>query len=166
MNDERVRHRTEEGQAFVELALFIALFVLLTLGVVTFGHAFLVVNMVTHAARDGARLAATWTPRASCHGLDSSNTGGGSTGAIEQVVINEIAAVTTATMTVQVSQVPSQVGRTESSGCATPAASDPATVKVRVTGCVPYVLPMFSGCYNIDRAAEFADQGLGTGGGG
>src|SRR5207248_815861 len=79
------RGHTQRGQEFVEFGLFAALFVVIALGIITFGHAFLVVNMITHAARDGARLAATWTPRAACHGLDSSNAGAGSTGAIQTV---------------------------------------------------------------------------------
>src|SRR5438067_1403636 len=121
-SDFMSQRHTQQGQEFVEFGLFAALFVVIALGIITFGHAFLVVNMITHAARDGARLAATWTPRAACHGLDSSNTGAGSTGAIQTVVTNKIAAVTTATMTVQVSQIPSQVGHTEGS-CATPTGS-------------------------------------------
>jgi Flp pilus assembly protein TadG len=160
------RRRRQQGQGFVEFGLFVALFVVVTLGIVTFGHAFLVVNMITHAARDGARLAATWTPRAACHGLDDSNTGGGSTGAIQTVVKNKITTVTAAPMTVQIAQIPSQVGRTEGN-CATPTGSDPPTVRVTVTGCVPYVFQIISsGCFNVGRVAEFADEGLGTGGGG
>ncbi len=160
------RRCRQQGQELVEFGLFAALFVVIALGIITFGHAFLVVNMITHSARDGARLAATWTPRAACHGLDSSNSGAGSTGAIETVVKNKIGTATTATMTVQVSQVPSQVGKTEGS-CATPTGSDPPTVRVRVTGCVPYLFPIISsGCFNVDRVAEFADEGLGTSSGG
>src|SRR2546426_12598940 len=141
------RRCRQQGQELVEFGLFAALFVVITLGIVTFGHAFLVVNMITHAARDGARLAATWTPRAACHGLDDSNTGAGSTGAIQTVVKNKITTVTPAPMTVQVAQIPSQVGKTEGS-CATPGGSDPPTVRVTVTGCVPYIFPiMSSGCF-------------------
>ena len=159
------RRCRQQGQELVEFGLFAALFVVIALGIVTFGHAFLVVNMITHAARDGARLAATWTPRAACHGLDDSNTGAGSTGAIQTVVKNKITTVTDATMAVQVSQIPSQVGKTEGS-CA-PTGSDPPTVRVTVTGCVPYLFPIISsGCFNVSRVAEFADEGLGTGGGG
>src|SRR5439155_15756795 len=101
------------GQGFVEFGIFVALFVVMTLGVVTVGHAFLVMNMITHAARDGARLAATWAPRASCHGLDYRNTTAGSTGAIETSVRNQIATVTTAAVTVRVTQHPSQFGLEE-----------------------------------------------------
>src|SRR5438132_2022573 len=157
--------KKERGQALIEAALSILLFFGITLALLTFGHAFLVVNMITHAARDGAPLAATWTPRAACHGLDDSNTGAGSTGAIQTVVKNKITTVTSATMAVQISQIPSQVGKTEGS-CA-PTGSDPPTVRVTVTGCVPYLFPIISsGCFNVSRVAEFADEGLGTGGGG
>ena len=47
--------RSERGQALIETAISILLFLGVTLALVTFGHAFMVVNMITHAARDGAR---------------------------------------------------------------------------------------------------------------
>ncbi|MGI6557804.1 MAG: TadE/TadG family type IV pilus assembly protein [Limnochordia bacterium] len=50
--------RREEGQAMVELAITLSLLLLILLGVMEFGrlgHAYLV---VTHAAREGARVAA------------------------------------------------------------------------------------------------------------
>jgi len=50
----------QRGQGLVEAALVMVLFMAIALGLVTFGHAFMAVNMITHAARDGARLPATW----------------------------------------------------------------------------------------------------------
>ena len=77
------------GQALVETALTILLFLALALGVMTFGHAWMVANMITHAARDGASLAATWPTRdGTCGRLDSTVTG-----PIEVTVKNEIATV-------------------------------------------------------------------------
>ena len=61
--------RSERGQALIETAISILLFLGVTLALVTFGHAFMVVNMITHAARDGARLAATWPYRGACNAI-------------------------------------------------------------------------------------------------
>src|SRR5437667_11850217 len=122
---------TQRGQSLIEFGAFITLFVVIALGLITFGHAFMVANMITHAARDGARLAANWTPRGTCHGLDDTNTV-----ALQTQVTNEIAAVTGAAMTVHVTQNPSQVGMTEPN-CAVPGVGPP-TVIVTVTGWVPY----------------------------
>ena len=49
-------NRREVGQGLVELGIIMVLLLALTMGVVQFGHAFMVANMITHAARDGARL--------------------------------------------------------------------------------------------------------------
>ena len=46
------------GQALAELGIVIVLFVFLGLGIIEFGRAWMIINMVTHAARDGARAAA------------------------------------------------------------------------------------------------------------
>ena len=46
------------GQALAELGIVIVLFVFLGLGIIEFGRAWMIVNIATHAARDGARAAA------------------------------------------------------------------------------------------------------------
>lgn len=51
------RRRTR-GQALAELGIVIVLFVFMGLGIVEFGRAWMIMNLVTHAARDGARAAA------------------------------------------------------------------------------------------------------------
>src|SRR5207247_10193390 len=43
----------QRGQALIEVGMSITLFLAIALGLLTFGHAFLVMNMITHAARDG-----------------------------------------------------------------------------------------------------------------
>src|SRR5690242_17639237 len=60
---------TERGQELVELGILVVLFILLVGGVMQFGHAFMVANMITHAARDGARLSASWAGRGACQQL-------------------------------------------------------------------------------------------------
>src|SRR6266446_5193059 len=57
----RIVSRLRQGQALVEGAIIMSLFVLLALGVVEFGRAFFLSNYIAHAARDGARMAAVLT---------------------------------------------------------------------------------------------------------
>jgi len=51
--------RRPRGQAMIELGIVVIVFAMLTMGAVQFGHAFMVLNMITHAARDGAHTAAS-----------------------------------------------------------------------------------------------------------
>src|SRR5438132_14157965 len=51
------------GQALVETAITLVLFFTIILGVITFGHAIMTWNMIRHAAREGAHVAATWPTR-------------------------------------------------------------------------------------------------------
>lgn len=53
----RVTRRSERGQAIVELALTLPLLLLILLGVFDFGLLFQQYEVVTNAAREGARLA-------------------------------------------------------------------------------------------------------------
>jgi Flp pilus assembly protein TadG len=153
------QRRNERGQSLVETALTIILFMAIALGLLTFGHAFMVTNMITHAARDGARLAATWPNRGSCQAVTN-------TSALVQTVRNEIATVTGGTFTVSVQQVPDQTGLTPPN-CAP---STTPAVKVRVQGCVPYVFPILPAnlgvnCngqkgFTVDRSVTFHDEGI------
>ena len=153
------KRRNQRGQALIEVGISITLFLAIALGLLTFGHAFLVMNMITHAARDGARLAATWPTRGNCGVLTN-------TTPIGDQVKAEIATVVGGTFTVTVSQNP------------TPAADAPCgpspatpTVQVNVSGCVPFLFPMLpnalgTSCPNgqrgfaVNRAVVFHDEGV------
>jgi Flp pilus assembly protein TadG len=50
--------RNHRGQALTEAALVLPVLVFLTLGIIEFSRAFLYANLLTHAAREGARTAA------------------------------------------------------------------------------------------------------------
>ena len=164
--------RREKGQGLVELGIIIVLLLALTMGVVQFGHAFMVANMVTHAARDGARLGASWSTRVtnSCGALPSTATA--PTGPIATAVKNEIATVADATgFTVNVCQ-----GNDGTQACppgltvpTAPNCGSPSTpvVIVNVTGCVPYLMNIFalgtpcgSGArgFNVNRSVWFRDE--------
>jgi Flp pilus assembly protein TadG len=158
------RQRTNErGQGMIEAAIVIVLFLTIALGVMTFGHAFMAANMITHAARDGARVAATWTPRGNCNGLNNSNTA-----TIQAMVQSEISAVTAETFTVNVSQTPAQPN--SGSNCVT---SSTPTVSVQVIGCIPWLFPLIptnfgATCpsgktgFSVNRTVVFHDEGLGA----
>jgi hypothetical protein len=51
--------RHERGQALAETGIVVTLLVFMMLGTVEFGRAWMIANVVTSAARDGARAAAT-----------------------------------------------------------------------------------------------------------
>jgi len=150
-------HRRKRGQALVEAGLVVVLFLGLSLGILTFGHAFMVANMITHAARDGARLAATWPSRGPCGSLLA-------TAPIVTQVNTEIAAVTTQTFTVTFVQNPNP---NAAAPCAS-AGSTP-TVGVQLTGCVPWVFPLIplnlgADCggqkgFSVSRTVVFRDEG-------
>ena len=137
----------------------IVLFFGIVLALLTFGHAFMVVNMITHAARDGARLAATWPTRGSCKVLTS-------TIAISDKVKSEIATVVRGTFTITVSQDPQPA---PDAPCG-PTPLTP-TVQVNVSGCVPYLFPILpqrlgTPCpdgqlgFAVNRTVVFRDEGI------
>ncbi|MCA9071736.1 MAG: pilus assembly protein, partial [Planctomycetaceae bacterium] len=53
---QRSAQSSREGTALVEMALVLPIFVAVTLGIVEFGRAMMVGQLVTNAAREGARL--------------------------------------------------------------------------------------------------------------
>ena len=150
--------RHQRGQGLIEAGIVIVLFMAIALGLLTFGHAFMAVNMITHAARDGARIAATWPLRAGCNQLNNLNTV-----PIQTQVQNEIATVVGGTFTVNITNDPPQPSATPP--CAT---SSTPMVKVTVTGCVPYLFPILPGnlgtnCngqqgFSVSRVVEFHDE--------
>jgi hypothetical protein len=149
--------RTQSGQALIEAGIVVTLLMVLALGVLAFGHAILVANVIAHAARDGARMASTWPARGTCDVIQG-------IGPIQTQVTNEVNGIVGGSFTVEVFQIPVPSG---SAPCAVP--SNPQ-VRVRVTGCVPLafpIIPSFMGnttCsggkpgFTVDRSAYFADQ--------
>ena len=165
--------RRQRGQAMIELGVIVVVFVLLTMGAVQFGHAFMVVNMITHAARDGAHTAASWAEReaGSCGRLPAAVTTPGASNPVETAVRNEITTVYSGSLNVRVCQgndgteaCPSGVAVPDSPNCGTPA--NPV-VMVNVSGCVPYLLnilglgtPCADGQrgFTVNRTVWFRDE--------
>jgi Flp pilus assembly protein TadG len=134
--------RREHGQALVEMALVVVLFVSLALGIVEFGRAWMISNMIMHAARNGGRIAAT----------SPSRTGGTitDTAAIKTEVLNQIKTVVPTTgFEVNVTQPPPE----ETSGI--------PMVQVQVTGNVPYLFHLVPGMtsFPVNRTVTFRDEG-------
>jgi Flp pilus assembly protein TadG len=152
------KRHNQRGQELVEVGIVLVILILLVGGVMQFGHAFMVANMITHAARDGARLAASWQNRGPCGQLAN-------VAAIQTTVQNTIATVSTQTFTVTVSQAPPVASAPPCSTATTP------TVAVNVQGCVPYIFNMLglgTSCggggmgFQVNRTVTFDDELRGT----
>jgi len=55
-------HQSEQGQSLVEFALILPLFVVILFGIMEFGRLWETTNVLTSAAREGARVAAVTEP--------------------------------------------------------------------------------------------------------
>jgi hypothetical protein len=131
--EEHSLRRSRRGQALVETGLIIVLFLAIALGLVKFGHAVAVANMISHATRDGAYMASTWSSRGTCGVITNT------TDLVNQVRTDIAAVVGTGaanSFAVTVGQSPAPAG-------ATPCSRPPAPlVTVNVSGCVPYLFPI------------------------
>jgi Flp pilus assembly protein TadG len=163
-DDPMWKRRNQRGQEMVELGIVLLFFLTLVGGIMLFGQAFMVANMITHAARDGARLAASWTNRGTCGALNTADAG--PSGPLVKAVNDRIRTVSAQTFTVTITQSPAVSATTP---CA--AAPEP-TVVVNVQGCVPFIFNMFGfgsvGCPNgmaVNRNVTFDDELRGTFGG-
>ncbi len=57
MRRNQILTRDRRGAALVEMAIVLPVFLMVVLGIIEFGRAMMVSNLLTNAARDGARLA-------------------------------------------------------------------------------------------------------------
>src|SRR5262249_40224175 len=106
--DHAVVHadRRRPRQAMIALGSGVIGVSMLSRGAVQFGHAFMVLNMITHAARDGAHTAASWAERdaGSCGRLPTAVTTAGAGNPVETAVRNEITSVYAGSLNVSVCQ--------------------------------------------------------------
>jgi Flp pilus assembly protein TadG len=124
--------RRSRGQALVETAIVIVLFVTIAAGAVTFGYTMAVANMISHSARDGAQMAATWPNRGVCGGIQNYTD-------LTSQVYRDMAAILGAqanSLAVNVIQTPTPNGATPCNRPQTP------LIGVNVQGCVPYLMPV------------------------
>ena len=134
------RGRGQRGQALAELGMVITVLVFLVMGIVEFGRAMMIANMITQAARDGARAAVVIPrddPAVGCAIGDFS--------AIQTRVLDQIATVTpSAGFTVTATQTCS---------------GDIPLVQVQVTGTVSYIFGWLASGFDVSRTAAFRDEG-------
>lgn len=131
--------RQSRGQALVETGVVITLLVILSMGLIEFGRAWMIGNIVTHAARDGARAAAVMPA-----GNRDASGNILSTAAISTLVENQIATVVSASPSITVSQ-----GST----------SGLPVVTVNVSVEVPYIFNLVGTGFTMTRSVTFRDEG-------
>ena len=149
------------GQALIETALTVTILVLLSLGIIQFGYAFIELGMITNAARDGARFGSAKANRDACGCLQSGDTTT-NTGTIAALVKTEIRNVmddTLVSVTVTQNPSPCQSGGCPCTGaCRTPSAGVLPTVDVAVTGTVPYMFRLAGTGYSVNKTVRFRDE--------
>ena len=136
---KRPARRGERGQALAETGIVLVILVMLMLATIEFGRAWMISNMIMHAARNGGRVAAT----------SASRTGGTitNTAAIQTEVLNQIKTVASTTgFAVNVTQ---------------PSPGGIPMVQVQVTGTVPYLFNLVPGTtsFSVNRTVTFRDEG-------
>ena len=141
--------RNQRGQALVETGIVVVILVILLTGIVEFGRAWMVANMITHALRDGARMAAI----TSATNRDATGHINGATKtAINTQVLTEIRSVLGPSWTASLQDIQQ-----------TPAdpipAGVPPVVTVRVTGSIPLIFGLFGASLSVDRSVTFRDEG-------
>jgi hypothetical protein len=140
------RVRDRRGQTLVELAMVISIFVLLVLGIVELGRAFMIANVITHATRDGARSAAVVPAagRDADGGIDAANWA-----LIKANVSGQISNVMGLDSGSMIPSIDRGIG------------TIPPVVKVKVEGTVPLLfnLPGIGGSFTLTREVTFRDEG-------
>jgi Flp pilus assembly protein TadG len=144
----------QRGQALVEIGISVSFFLLLTIAILEVGRAFMVANMITHAARDAGRAAAVI---ANTSTVTNRDTAGFLTdtakNAIHDQVVTRVGEIDTQTTIAALdgdwfSQVTS--------------ANGVPTVTVKVKGTFPLMfnlLPNITSPLTIERTVTFRDEG-------
>jgi len=128
------------GQALVELGIGLAVLVTLVVGSLDISRAWMIANMVTNAARDGARIGAV-VPSTKRNGSGFIT----DTSGIKNQVLAEIRdVIPTSGFTVTVSQ---------------PTVNGVNVVQVRVDAVVPYIFKIIGPTFTVARTATFRDEG-------
>ena len=142
--------RGQGGQAMIEMALVVTLLVTLSIGILEVGRAFMILNMITNATRDGARLAAGAGPNSrDASGNLSDPT---KTAIHDQVVaqINTVDAQTTVSTAATAMFNQTTIGT---------APNTVPVVQITVSGTVPLMFNLLGGPISFTRVASFRDEG-------
>lgn len=145
--------RNNRGQSLAETGIVIGMFVLLTMGLIEFGRAWMVSNMITHAAREGARMAAVVPPNQRTNSPPGTIPAG-TLSTIATQVSNEIRNVgpTSGAGAVNVSAVAQQ---TTSDGTA----NGIPVIRLRVTGSISTIFNLVGTSFSVDRSVYYRDEG-------
>jgi len=129
---QATRRNASSGQALAEMGLVVLLLITMLFGIIEFGRMLMLTNMVVHAARDGARIAAV-TPGsapytdAETHVTQLLQSTGGNLSVTSSNDSDPVSGVNTVTMT--------------------------------VTGNIPYLFGFFgSGALQVDRSVTFRQE--------
>ena len=154
-NRRRRQARAERGQSLVELGITIVLLVTLAMGIIEFGRAFMIANMVTAATRDGARAAAVVS--AANRDPTTGQISSASKSAIQTQVVNEVNSIAPSLFTT------SNVAVCQSTlDASCPSVGGINTVTVTSTGSVRYIfnlVPGIGNAFNVGRQITFRDEG-------
>lgn len=138
----------ERGQGLAEAGIAITLFVVLTMGMIEFGRAWMVGNMITQAARDGARTASVASPanRNADGTVKSTYFDSTIKPQIQAQIQNVLDSTTVQALTYSMTPLTSG-GVTE--------------VQVTVSGSVPLIfnLPFVGSTLSVNRVVTFKDEG-------
>lgn len=134
---------SECGQALTEMGMVVTLLITITIGIIEAGRAFMIVGMISNAARDAARSAAAAGPslRDTAGNLSASTKS-----TIQSNVISQVHAVDAATT---ISSV--VVNQTTVSGL--------PSVQVTVNGSVPLMFHLLGTSIPVKRVVTFRDEG-------
>ena len=145
-------HRARQrGQALAEMAFVTVLLVILTLGIIDFGRMLMVQNVITHAVRDGARMAAL-TKDTSWGGFTMTGT---PLTNVQTRIRDQLSTVMSVSEASAIANT-AVVTRTNSGAAVGEAAS------VRVTGTVPFIFSfpgVWGGSVSVDRTATYRFEG-------
>jgi Flp pilus assembly protein TadG len=146
---EHLKRGRQHGQALVELGIVIVLIVTLAMGIIEFGRAFMIINMVTNAAREGARTASVMQDNNGRDATTKCITAGGQA-TITSMVQSQVNNVSNTSVTVTTSQC-----------CAISGGVSIPAVKVQVAGHLSYIfnLPLVGTGFDFSRSITFGDEG-------
>src|SRR5262245_41485376 len=116
------------------------------MGTIEFGRAWMISNMITHAARDGARMAATWPTRTSGGGFSSSD---------QKTIQDDVKAKITSVLG------PNSLTATLTTGTVASGSTTIPTVSIQVGGNVNYLFRLLPNMttFSANRTVTFRDEG-------
>jgi Flp pilus assembly protein TadG len=144
----RDRRQRERGQALAETGIVLLIVVALSMAIVDFGRMLMLLNMVTSATRDAARVASAvpFVDR-DTNGVPCS----GSVSAVKQIIIDQLADVglTVTTGDIDIDQLAGNVGT-----------NTPATITVTTNVAIPWIaiFNLVGSNLDVSKSVTFKDE--------